>query len=271
MPSFRFGTIAVEALSDGFLRFDPCRWLPDASVDAIRAHGGVDDGVWVTPLTTWVVRAAGRLLLVDTGLGAAVGRWDGECGALPASLARAGIDPRDVNAVVFTHLHPDHVGWNFRERDGALVPTFPNARYLVHRVEWAHWSDSQAGFIRRSVAPLATTGQLDLVPDDHQVAPGVRLLATPGHTPGHVCVLVVDDGEGGVIAGDAAHHPAQLEHPEWSSGFDADPARAAASRALLVERLEREGLVALGGHFPLPHAGRLLRVEHRRVYRALSL
>jgi glyoxylase-like metal-dependent hydrolase (beta-lactamase superfamily II) len=270
MALLRFGDLTVEAVADGHLVFDPAISLPDVPFAALSALGGIEHDRWVAPLTTWAIRAGERLLLVDTGLGPSVGRFEGTSGELPAALARAGIDPARVDAVIFTHLHPDHVGWNFVERDGGRAPTFANARYIVHRVEWEHWSGQEAGFLRRSVAPLAGTGQLDLVTDDHEIVPGVRLLGTPGHTPGHVCVLIADGGEGGVITGDAAHHPAQLEHPEWSPTFDADREQAARSRATLADRLERDGLAALGGHFPAPHAGHLIRVERRRVYRALG-
>jgi glyoxylase-like metal-dependent hydrolase (beta-lactamase superfamily II) len=124
--------------------------------------------------------------------------------------------------------------------------------------------------VRRSVKPLAETGQLELVEDGHEPAPGVRLLATPGHTAGHVGILVYGQGEGGIIAGDIAHHPMEFEHPEWSPRFDADPAQAARTRTTLVERAEAEGLLVLGGHLPPPHAGRIVRVEQRRVYQPLS-
>ena len=271
MGALRFGELTVEAVTDGYLVADPAELLPDVPLEALAVHGSVEDGRLRPPLTTWAVRAAGRLLLVDTGMGPSPRWFAGEVGALPASLESVGIDPTAVDAVLFTHLHPDHVGWNFTERGGRRVPTFPNARYVVHHPEWEHWAERPFSFIRECVAPLAETGQLDLVADDHEVVPGVRLLATPGHTPGHVSVLVSGGGEGGLITGDAASHPAQLEHPEWSSTSDEDRAHAAATRAALVERLERDGLVALGGHFPAPHAGRLLRIEQRRVYRAVGV
>jgi glyoxylase-like metal-dependent hydrolase (beta-lactamase superfamily II) len=270
MELVRLGSIAVAAVSDGHLEFRVPEAFPGRSAGDFRAHGGVAGETWVAPLVTFVLRAAGRTLLVDTGIGRSTAPYPGESGGLPAGLARAGVAPEAVDAVIFTHLHLDHVGWNFtRAADGIPRPTFPNARYIVHRPEWDYWQTRDWPYLPRRVWPLAETGQLDLVADDHEVAPGVQLLATPGHTPGHVSVLVQDGREGAVITGDAAHHPVQLEQPEWSPTFDADRTRSAETRAALAERIERDGLVALGGHFPAPHGGRLLRVEQGRVYRPL--
>jgi glyoxylase-like metal-dependent hydrolase (beta-lactamase superfamily II) len=267
----RFGGITVRALSDGHLLLGLDGFFPDAPLEVFRAYGaGIVGDRLRCPLTTFVIETDGRTLLVDTGLGNFLGRFEGACGTLPDQLAAAGIKPERIDAVLFTHLHPDHVGWNCTERDGAYVPTFPNARYIVHRPEWERWKDVDAGYIRRHVLPLAGTGQLDLVSDGHEPAAGVRLLSMPGHTAGHVCLLIYDGGEGGVITGDAAHHPLELEHPEWSPSADDDRVQSARSRAALVARIEAEGLLVLGGHFPAPHAGRIVRVEQRRVYQPLS-
>lgn len=271
MTTLRFGEITVQTVSDGHLLLELTGFFPDAPADAWSQHPeGVADGKLDAPLTTFVIRTAGRTVLVDTGLGAFLGRFEGSCGALPAELAAAGVPPEGVDAVVFTHLHPDHCGWNCTERDGAWLPTFPNARYVVHRPEWARWVNIEAGYVRRHVQPLATTGQLDLVGDGYKPAPGMRLLSTPGHTTGHVSVLVYGGGEGGIITGDAAHHPAEIEHPDWSPSADDDRALSARSRAMLVDRAEAEGLLVLGGHFPAPHAGRVVRVGPRRIYQPLK-
>ncbi|HLZ71681.1 MAG TPA: MBL fold metallo-hydrolase [Dehalococcoidia bacterium] len=271
MSVLQFGDIRVSTASDGHLLLGLNGFFPDAPPDAFRDYAaGVVGDKLRCELTTYVIESAGRTLLVDTGLGSFLGRFEGACGVLPAQLDAAGIEPERVDAVVFTHLHPDHVGWNCTERHGAFVPTFPNARYIVHRPEWERWKDVEAGYIRRHVLPLAASSQLDLVDDGHEPAPGVRLLSTPGHTAGHVSVLVHGGGEGGVITGDAAHHPLEIEHPDWSPSADDDRVLSARSRTALVERIEAEGLLVLGGHFPAPHAGRVVRVEQRRVYRPLA-
>ncbi len=272
VKALRFGEVAVRTVSDGHLLLDLDGFFPNALIAEFRAYGAGLEGPdkLRCPLTSFVIETAGKTVLVDTGLGNFLGRFEGACGTLPVELAAAGIAPERVDAAVFTHLHPDHVGWNCTERDGAYIPTFPNARYVVHRPEWERWKDVEAGYIRRHVLPLARAGQLDLVEDGFEPAPGVRLLSTPGHTAGHISVLVYGGGEGAVITGDAAHHPLELEHPDWSPSADDDREQSARSRAALVDRIEEEGLTVLGGHFPAPHAGRLVRVESRRVYKPLA-
>ncbi len=266
-----FGAITVDAVSDGYLDLNLGRFFPSLPREAWAAypHGVIGDTLRCA-LTTYLVRTAGRTVLVDTGLGPRPGRFAGESGSLIASLLYAGVRLEDVDAVVFTHLHIDHVGWNCIEvSPGDYRPTFPNAQYVVNRAEWERWEGDGAGYLARNVRPLAEMGQLVLVDDGHEPAPGVRLLSTPGHTAGHVSILVYGGGEGGVITGDAAHHPAELEHTDWSPAIDEDPALSARSRETLVQRIEADGLIVLGGHFPPPHAGRMMRVAQRRIYQPL--
>jgi glyoxylase-like metal-dependent hydrolase (beta-lactamase superfamily II) len=270
MQTLRLGNMRIDGAHDGRLSFDPAAQFPGMPVELLAAHGGIEGGRWVAPLTTYVVRTQGGTVIVDTGLGPALGRFEGETGLLPASLRRVGLDPDRVDTVIMTHLHPDHIGWNFTEQDGERRLTFRNARYVVTRTEWDHWQSIPAGFIARNATPLADTGQLDLVEDECEVSPGVRLLATPGHTPGHVSVLLFNGPEGAVITGDALYNPAQLEQPQWGSSADTDAELATRSRTSLAERIADEGLIVLGGHFPPPQVGRLLRVEQRRVYRSLG-
>lgn len=270
MQTRRIGSATVLALSDGRLIFDPAQQFPGMPVELLAAHGGIEQGRWVAPLTTFVVSIGGTTVVIDTGLGPSLGRFTGETGALPAALRLAEVDCARVDRVVLTHLHADHVGWNLSDVQGEPRPTFPNARYICTRAEWDFWRDSPAGYIARCVKPLVESGQMELVEDGHEPAAGVRLLATPGHTPGHVSVLLYDGGEGAVITGDALYNPAQLEQPQWSSASDTDPALSARSRATLADRIADEGLVVLGGHFPPPQAGRLLRVEQRCIFQPLT-
>jgi len=267
----QFGRISVAALLDGYLDMELAGFFPGRPMELFDGYPGWRIGTKLRlPLTTYVIRAAGRVILVDTGIGGYMGRFEGVAGMLPAALQADGIQPEDVDTVLFTHLHPDHVGWNCTEQEGSYLPTFPNARYVVNRAEWEHWSDVPAGYVRRHLLPLRESGQLELVTDGHEPAAGVQLLSTPGHTPGHVSILVYNGGEGGIITGDATHHPIEVEYPEWSPSADEDPVLSVRSRQSLIDRVEVAGLLLLGGHFPPPHAGRVLRVGQRRVYRALN-
>ncbi|MHB8575627.1 MAG: MBL fold metallo-hydrolase, partial [Dehalococcoidia bacterium] len=180
------------------------------------------------------------------------------------------VTPERVDTIVFTHLHADHVGWNCTKVGDEYHPTFPNARYILNRAEFDRWSDDPAGYLRRHLKPLSEAGQLDLVDDSYEPAPGMALLSTPGHTAGHVSVLLYSGGEGGVITGDALHHPVEVEHPDWSPSADDDGQLSATSRGALLDRVEAEGFLLLGGHFPAPHTGHVVRVGPRRVFRAMG-
>jgi glyoxylase-like metal-dependent hydrolase (beta-lactamase superfamily II) len=265
------GAVRVDALSDGYLDEDRATFFPTLPASDFADHPeAFVDGRLRFPLTSYLIRTDGRTVLVDTGLGPRMrGGRSGVTGLLPGALAALGVTPEQIDTVLFTHLHFDHVGWSCVERDGTWSPRFPNARYLIRRPEWERWSAESYRYLEEHVRPLLRSHQAELVDDGCEPAPGVRMLDTPGHTPGHVSVLVYSRGEGGVITGDAAHTPLELERPECSPAIDEDPAQSAASRTMLVERIEAEGLMVLGGHFPPPNAGRLLRVGPRRVYQPL--
>ena len=277
MQRLTFGSITVEAVIDGSLKMSLTQVIPDANLEAYAALGGVDaEGNVGAQLTTFIIRAGNELILVDTGIGPSLGSLADldagtPVGLLPAALVAAGVTPEAVTAVISTHLHGDHIGWNVTGHDGTPRPMFPNARYIVTRTEWEHRA-TIAG--RKSTAvcldPIEAAGQLTLVDDGHRVAPGIELLSTPGHTPGHTSVLVMGGGSGGVITGDLTHHPGEIETPNVKMIFDSDPDQSMASRIALVKRAEAEGLVVMGGHFPPPTAGRIVAVEGQRRWQWLG-
>ena len=169
----------------------------------------------------------------------------------------AGLRPEDVDVVLCTHLHADHVGWNTRLEDGRWVPTFPNARYLVGRAEMAHWEDQERrtpgvanhGVFADSVLPIAGANLLDVVDDGFSVGRGLSILPLPGHTPGQVG-LDLEDGAGGhvLFCADAIHTPVQLFQPAWSSAFCTDPVQAVATRTALLERAADDGALIVPAH-----------------------
>ena len=179
------------------------------------------------------------------------------------SFEATGWTRESVNAVVCTHLHVDHVGWNTMREGDRWVPTFPKARYLIGRREYDHWSAEgdaeQQVILSDSIRPVFDAGLVDLVEMDHVISPEVRLVPTPGHTPGHVSVRIESAGEVGLITGDMVHHPCQLAHPEWSPPFDSDPAASAVMRRSVFESTAEQPVLVIGTHFAAPTAGLVRR------------
>ena len=174
--------------------------------------------------------------------------------ALPGGLA-------GVDVVLCTHLHFDHVGWNTRVVDGRRVPTFPNARYLFAEAELASLDeDDHLGVHEPAIAPLLEAGQVDLVDPSHAITSHVRLVPTPGHTPGHVSVVIESAGEAGVITGDVLHTPLQFAEPQLTATpFDWDSAQATRTRERFIAEHVDRGRLILGTHFPPPTGGRLVQ------------
>ena len=174
-----------------------------------------------------------------------------------SSLVAAGVNFGDIDYVLCTHLHTDHVGWNTQLVDGRWVPTFPNARYLMPTADEALQRDQSSDMYNESVLPVVEAGQTELVQAGHKLGDHVSLIPTPGHTPGHVSVMISSGHYEAVITGDALHSTAQCWHPDWHFKFDVDPEMAVTSRIQLLERVSESGCVVLGSHFSLPSIGRV--------------
>ncbi|MCO8274016.1 MBL fold metallo-hydrolase [Actinoplanes sp. TRM 88003] len=224
------------------------------------------DGTVHAAMQTWVLRSEGRTILIDTGLGndktrPAVPAWDHLSLDYLGNLARAGVRPEDVDLVVNTHLHVDHVGWNTRQAGGEWVPTFPNATYLMPRPDFVFWDPAHhpglAGGVNEnafedSVAPVHAAGQVQLWEGTHTIDANLRLRAAPGHTPGSSVLMLESGGDRALFAGDIFHTPLQLAELDHSSCFDEDPATSAVTRrALLGWAADTNALVVpahLSGH-----------------------
>ncbi len=226
-----------------------------------------EEGALKLSVHALLVEAPGLRLVVDTCIGNDRPRsiTGGEALSTPflADLEAAGWPRESVEAVVCTHLHVDHVGWNTMLENGRWVPTFPRARYLIGRSEYAYWSAEGTGEVEAilgdSVKPIFDAGLVDLVETDHVLTSEIRLMPTTGHTPGHVSVVIDSGGERAIITGDCLHHPCQIAHPEWSPPFDFDPAASAATRRKLVEDLADQPILLIGTHFAAPTAGHIVR------------
>ena len=182
-----------------------------------------------------------------------------------ADLAAAGYDPDAVDVVLCTHLHFDHVGWNTRRENGRWVPTFPRARYLFGKREYDYWqAERTAGKVHHgahfvdAIDPVVEAGLVDLIEPEHQVCREVSLFPTPGHTPGHVSVLIRSRGEEAVITGDLMHHPIQLARPDLPVNADGDKAQGIATRRAFCERFANREVTVIGSHFCEPTAGRIV-------------
>ncbi len=262
-------TKVVELESTGGSRF----LLPQATpeevqkIDWLAPHFADERGRLKLSVHALVIETPDRRIIVDTCLGndkqgRAIPHWNERQGSFLADLEAAGYPAESIDTVLCTHLHVDHVGWNTRLVDGAWVPTFPNARYIFGRREFEHWQAQtdradQRTVFEDSVRPILDAGLAELVETDHQLCPGVRLMPTHGHTPGHVSVCISSNGEDAIITGDLAHHPCQMAHPHWNSTADMDPPAAEAMRRGFFAGLAGKPVLVIGTHFAGPTAGRV--------------
>ncbi|HVH79787.1 MAG TPA: MBL fold metallo-hydrolase [Stellaceae bacterium] len=210
-----------------------------------------------------------RRIIVDTCLGndkegRRIPTWNNLNLPFLSDLEAAGFARDSIETVLCTHLHVDHVGWNTMLVDGKWVPTFPKARYLTGRVEFAHWREAHArpdmeAVFADSVKPVYEAGLVDLVETDHRICSEINLVPTIGHTPGHVSVHIKSRGEEALITGDFMHHPCQIAHPEWSSAADSDPETAHQTRNRMLAELSSRPVLVIGTHFAGATAGRIVR------------
>jgi glyoxylase-like metal-dependent hydrolase (beta-lactamase superfamily II) len=226
-----------------------------------------EDEIMQMSIHALLVEAPGLRLVVDTCIGNDKPRAFLRGKALSTGflhdLEAVGWSRESVDAVVCTHLHVDHVGWNTMLEGDKWVPTFPNARYYVGRLEYEHWVAEAAGdqqaILDDSVTPVFDAGLAEFVELDHRISPEIRLIPSTGHTPGHVCVMIESEGQRAVITGDMSHHPCQLAHPDWSPAFDSDPKAAAVTRARLFAEWADTPTLVIGTHWATPTAGHVRR------------
>lgn len=205
------------------------------------------EDTWNVHLGGFLVRSMGRTLLVDTGVGPspAEALFGSIKGQLPQELAANGIKPEDIDTVFITHVHPDHVGWNLTESGAAR---FPRARYLMHQADWEALPQMQAvmpPYIDQTLTPLQSLGVLELLTGETALTEEVVALPAPGHTPGHMVLLISSGGQKAIILGDALVHPAHVSEPDWVFGFDFDGQVAVATRKQLLDRAEAEQMTMM--------------------------
>jgi len=234
-----------------------------------------DDGQFRMIVQAFLVAVDGLRIVVDTciGNGKNFGPKMPEFNDLDtpfvAGLAAAGFAPDEVDYVICTHLHVDHVGWNTQLVDGMWVPTFPRARYVMSHPDLSYWSEHDAlhNPFAVSVQPVIDAGLVDAVATDHRVTPSVALLPTPGHTPGHVSVQIDSHGESAIITGDMVHSPVQFARPDWSSVADTDRDAAVRSRERLIAMTGNRPTLVIGTHFPPPTAAHVVNDGDGWIFR----
>ncbi|MGY0489448.1 MBL fold metallo-hydrolase [Streptomyces sp. WG-D5] len=284
IPSWTVSAVTVHRVDEVALPPTTGPWLlPDATPAVVTAqnwlhpHFADRDGILHINSHSFAFVVNGLRVLVDTGIGNGKERanpaWHNLRTDFLERLTAAGFPPDSVDLVILTHLHADHVGWNTRQVNGEWVPTFPNARYLTSRAEREFWAtydmeEAREQMFRDSVIPVEQAGLLstvDVPRKGAEITPGLRLIPTPGHTPGHVAVEVTSQGETALISGDCVHHPVQLAHPAIGACVDIDPRQSEATRRKLLGSLVGTDTLLLGTHFAQPTAGRV--VAHADAYR----
>ncbi|MGJ4930430.1 MBL fold metallo-hydrolase [Bradyrhizobium sp. HKCCYLS2038] len=275
--TFSVADTTIQRIIEQETTFLPAREMfPDltsemlaAERNALQAAKALDaQDTLILCFQSYVVKTPHHTILIDSCIGNDKPRarpvWNMKTDDTYArALAAAGISVGDIDVVMCTHLHTDHVGWNTRLDNGRWVPTFPKARYVFAQAEYDYWvaqnAKSEVPAFADSVLPVVAAQRADIVSNAFVIGDHVRLLPTPGHTPGHVAVVIGKGKDDAVFSGDLMHTPLQLAYPELSPKFDVDPKQAAATRRAFLERYCDTATLCCTAHFPSPSVGRIKR------------
>ena len=271
---FTIGDVEAVVISDGGLSFQPIQptWAPEASKEELEANlrsAFLPTDRLNLDVNTLLLKIGGELILVDSGAGNLFGP---SLGKVRERLSAAGVEPAQVTGVVLTHAHGDHFGGLL---DGDGKPVFPNATYFASKTEVDYWTGSdpdmsklrvpkeeQEGLRRNAKRYLgAIKDRLTPVLPGKKIVPGLEVVGAPGHTPGHIALLVSSGKEALLHAVDTVHHALMFAHPEWTSAFDSDPKMGAETRRRILDRAAADGLRVLGYHLPFPGIGHVRTVK----------
>lgn len=278
--TFQLGDLTIHrVIEEETPLFEPLTFFPTLTPEVLEANREWLQPAALDPTTglvrlciqSYVIQTPHHTILVDSCVGNHKPRPGRPFWHLKSddtwtrNLAATGVGVADIDIVMCTHLHVDHVGWNTRLENGRWVPTFPNARYMFGRDELAHWTAEHARtpnpVLEDSVLPILEAGRADLVGTDHAVGDHLRLTPTPGHTPGHFAVELGRGVTTAVLTGDLIHSPLQARYPELSMRADSDPALAATTRRRFLECHCDTGRLVCTAHFPSPSVGHVTRWE----------
>ena len=277
-----FGSIEIVRVIDMTdSRYTASMIYPEAEADEIRllsrklgpSHIDPDDLALLLSFHAFIIKTSKLTILLDTCIGNHKVRsewpaWNNRNGPFLENLDKQGLVPEDIDLVMCTHLHADHIGWNTRLVNGQWVPTFPNAQYLFSKREYKFWKEYYGknndpvlyNSHVDSILPVVESGQAVLIDCPYEAATGIHLQPAYGHTPGN---MILEVGEGtkihAVLCGDVMHHPVQLSHPEWSTIFCEDPAMSREARLCLLRRFANTGTFLLPAHFQSPAYGPIER------------
>src|ERR1700744_4976791 len=276
--NFSVGDLTIHRIIEQETSFFPAReMLPDLTPELLAENrgwmkkaGALDDqDTLILCFQSYIVKTPHHTILVDSCIGNDKPRplrpkWNMKTDdTYMHAVAAAGFSPSDVDFVMCTHLHVDHVGWNTRLENGRWVPTFPNARYVFGKTEFDYWVEQNGKAavppFADSVLPVVEANKAEIVRNDFAIGDHVRILPTPGHTPGHIAFAMGKATDDAVFVGDIMHSPLQLQHPELSPRFDVDAARAAVTRKNFLERYCDTDTLCCTAHFPSPSTGKIRR------------
>jgi glyoxylase-like metal-dependent hydrolase (beta-lactamase superfamily II) len=275
---FNIGSFKCLAISDGTMTYSPPTFPPPPTFLFTNAENEKlsialrDYGITIPEWTGWTssytclfINTGKYRVLVDTGAG---GLSPGT-GKLQINLLKEGISPKDIDLVILTHGHPDHIGGNINN-DGK--PNYPNARWVMWREEWQFWTSEQAekqlaehgremliGIARKNLLPLES--QIDLIDSEKEIIPGIGVISAPGHTPGMIAVSVMSEGNQLLYISDAVIHPIHLTEPKWFTATDVLPGKVYATRNKLLNRSALEKSLVMAFHFPFPGLGHILQKD----------
>jgi glyoxylase-like metal-dependent hydrolase (beta-lactamase superfamily II) len=284
MDQITLGDVTVTRIKEyyGSVGMGPADFFPDSPEGAWDTHGNwlapdfwnAETGECISAIQTWVLRSAGRTILVDTGVGNHKDRpyapvWSRLDTEFLDNLAAAGIQPEDVDLVINTHLHIDHVGWNTRLDGRTWVPTFPNATYLMPQRDFDFWNPANnhetvfgrgnQNVFEDSVVPVHQAGLTQLWDDTHRIDENLRLDLAPGHTPGSSVLTLESGGDRALFVGDLVHTPLQIVEPETNSCFCEDPVQSRATRHKLLGRAAEDNALLFPAHLGGKGAAEVIR------------
>jgi glyoxylase-like metal-dependent hydrolase (beta-lactamase superfamily II) len=276
--TLKAGDLTIHRIIEQETTFLPAQELfPDLTGEvlaenraALKAAKALDDSdTLILCFQSYIVKTPHHTILVDSCIGNDKPRptrpkWNMKTDdTYMRGLKAAGISVEDIDYVMCTHLHVDHVGWNTRLENGKWVPTFPKARYVFAKGEYEYWAGqhekAEVPPFGDSVLPVVAANKAEIVGHDFAIGDHVKILPTPGHTPGHVAFTFGRTREDAVFCGDLMHSPLQLRYPELSPKFDVDPAQAAKTRRSFLERYCETDTLCCTAHFPSPSAGKIRR------------